>query len=109
MQKTTLFYNILLYPFLRLQSHRFSDEKELRHAFNVTGNEEILPEEEIHGFRPAVAELARDFKQLATMLLAVTIFTLLIDYCVQSVQSCVIHFLFLTLFAKTHDISSLYL
>lgn len=50
---------------------RFSEEMELRHAFNVTGCERILPEDEIQGFRAAVDELARDFKQLATMLLTV--------------------------------------
>lgn len=44
---------------------------ELRHAFNVCGCDENLPEEEVQGFRSAMDELARDFKQLATMLLAV--------------------------------------
>jgi len=46
---------------------------ELRHAFNVTGCGRILPEDEVHGFRSAVDELTRDFKQLATMLLTVII------------------------------------
>lgn len=48
---------------------KFSDEMEFRHAFNVTGYEGTLPEDEVHGFRSAVEELARDFKQLASMLL----------------------------------------
>lgn len=51
--------------------NRFSDEMELRHTFNVTGCEGNLPQTEVPGFRSAVDELARDFKQLATMLLAV--------------------------------------
>lgn len=50
---------------------RFSDEMELRHAFNVTGCGRTLPEDEVHGFRSAVDDLTRDFKQLATMLLTV--------------------------------------
>ncbi|KAL6448693.1 hypothetical protein ACFW04_000492 [Cataglyphis niger] len=48
---------------------KFSDEVEFRHAFNVTGYEGTLPEDEVPGFRSAVEELARDFKQLASMLL----------------------------------------
>lgn len=44
-------------------------EEESRHAFNVTGSGGVLPEEEVPGFRLAVEELARDFKQLAVMLL----------------------------------------
>lgn len=52
---------------------RFSDEMELRHAFNVTGCGRTLPEDEVHGFGTAVDELTRDFKQLATMLLTVII------------------------------------
>lgn len=50
---------------------------EFRHAFNVTGYEGTLPEDEVHGFRSAVEELARDFKQLASMLLTVIILDLL--------------------------------
>ncbi|XP_071630762.1 uncharacterized protein [Temnothorax longispinosus] len=50
-------------------TEKFSDEMELRHTFNVTGCGRILPEDEVHGFRSAVDELTRDFKQLATMLL----------------------------------------
>lgn len=46
-----------------------SEEKEARHAFNVTGSGGILPDEEVPGFRSAVEELARDFKQLSAMLL----------------------------------------
>lgn len=48
---------------------RFSDEKEARHAFNVNGSGGSLPDEEVPTFRSAVDELARDFKQLAAMLL----------------------------------------
>ncbi|KYM85421.1 hypothetical protein ALC53_04664 [Atta colombica] len=50
-------------------TEKFSDEMELRHAFNVTGCGRILPEDEVPGYRSAVDELTRDFKQLATMLL----------------------------------------
>lgn len=50
---------------------------EFRHAFNVTGYAGTLPEDEVHGFRSAVEELARDFKQLASMLLTVIILDLL--------------------------------
>lgn len=46
-----------------------SDEKEVRHGFNVNGKGQILPDEEVPTFRTAVDELARDFKQLAAMLL----------------------------------------
>lgn len=59
---------------------RFSDEMELRHAFNVTGCGRTLPEDEVHGFRSAVDELTRDFKQLATMLLTVIILDLFNNY-----------------------------
>jgi len=53
---------------------------ELRHAFNVTGCGRILPEDEVPGYRSAVDELTRDFKQLATMLLTVTIPVLFNNY-----------------------------
>lgn len=53
---------------------------ELRHAFNVTGCGRTLPEDEVHGFRSAVDELTRDFKQLATMLLTVIISDLFNNY-----------------------------
>lgn len=59
---------------------RFSDQMELRHAYNVTGCERILPEDEVQGFRSAVDELTRDFKQLATMLLTVIIPDLFNNY-----------------------------
>lgn len=58
---------------------RFSDEVEFRHAFNLTGYERTLPEDEVHGFRSAVEELARDFKQLASMLLTVIILDLFLS------------------------------
>ncbi|XP_015510474.1 proline hydroxylase buaE isoform X1 [Neodiprion lecontei] len=45
------------------------DEKESRHAFNVTGSGGVLPEKEVPGFRDAVDELARDLKSLSAMLL----------------------------------------
>ncbi|XP_076665989.1 uncharacterized protein LOC143367736 [Andrena cerasifolii] len=48
---------------------KYTDEKEVRHVFNVTGSGGILPDEEVPGFRSAVDELARDFKQLSAMLL----------------------------------------
>lgn len=51
--------------------HRYTDEKEARHVFNVTGREGPLPDEEVPGFKSAVDELARDFKQLSAMLLTV--------------------------------------
>lgn len=51
--------------------HRYTDEKEARHVFNVTGRGGPLPDEEVPGFKSAVDELARDFKQLSAMLLTV--------------------------------------
>ncbi|XP_017883167.1 UPF0676 protein C1494.01-like [Ceratina calcarata] len=48
---------------------KYTDEKEARHVFNVIGSEGNLPDEEVPGFRSAVDELARDFKQLSAMLL----------------------------------------
>lgn len=53
---------------------------ELRHAYNVTGCGRTLPEDEVNGFRSAVDELTRDFKQLATMLLTVIIRPLFNNY-----------------------------
>lgn len=50
---------------------RCTDEKEARHVFNVTGSGGILPDEEVPGFKSAVDELTRDFKQLSAMLLTV--------------------------------------
>ncbi|XP_043273172.1 2-oxoglutarate-dependent dioxygenase htyE-like [Venturia canescens] len=44
-------------------------DKEARHAFIITGDTEVLPEDEVPGFRAAVEELSRDFKQLSGMLL----------------------------------------
>lgn len=54
--------------------YRYTDEKEARHVFNVIGCEGTLPDEEVPGFRLAVNELARDFKQLSAMLLTVISF-----------------------------------
>ncbi|KAL2712720.1 proline hydroxylase buaE-like isoform X1 [Vespula squamosa] len=48
---------------------KFSDEEEIRHAYNITGYKGALPQDEVPGFKPAVEELARDFKQLSAMLL----------------------------------------
>lgn len=56
-------------------SRRYTDEKEVRHVFNVTGSGGILPDEDVPGFRSAVDELARDFKQLSAMLLTVMAFS----------------------------------
>ncbi|XP_032676429.1 UPF0676 protein C1494.01 [Odontomachus brunneus] len=56
--------------YIKPGTEKFSDEMELRHAFNVTGCKGNLPEKEVQGFQSAVDELERDFKQLATMLLA---------------------------------------
>lgn len=56
-----------------VSSIRFEEKEEFRHAFNVTGCNGILPQEEVDGFKTAVDELRRDFKQLATMLLTVMI------------------------------------
>lgn len=46
-----------------------SNEIEVRHSFNVCGENGPLPEEDVPGFNTAVQELSGDFKQLATMLL----------------------------------------
>ncbi|XP_047369795.1 jasmonate-induced oxygenase 2-like isoform X2 [Vespa velutina] len=48
---------------------KFSDEEEIRHAYNITVCKGALPQDEVPGFKPAVEELARDFKQLSAMLL----------------------------------------
>ncbi|XP_076762734.1 uncharacterized protein LOC143430380 isoform X2 [Xylocopa sonorina] len=48
---------------------KYTDEKEARHVFNVTGCDGTFPDEEVPGFRSAVEELTRDFKQLSAMLL----------------------------------------
>ncbi|KAI4490356.1 hypothetical protein M0802_010733 [Mischocyttarus mexicanus] len=48
---------------------KLSDKEEIRHAFNITNCEGALPQDEVPGFKPAVEELERDFKQLSVMLL----------------------------------------
>lgn len=48
---------------------KLEDEEEIRHAFNITGCKGALPQDEVPGFKPAVEELERDFKQLSVMLL----------------------------------------
>ncbi|CAK9808200.1 Proline hydroxylase buaE [Anthophora plagiata] len=57
------------YGYVKPGPSKYTDEKEARHVFNVTGCEGILPDEEVPGFRSAVDELTRDFKQLSAMLL----------------------------------------
>ncbi|XP_015588265.1 2-oxoglutarate-dependent dioxygenase htyE [Cephus cinctus] len=52
-----------------LEEFSKEDDEEARHTFNVTGSGGVLPEAEVPGFRSAVDELARDFKQLSAMLL----------------------------------------
>lgn len=49
--------------------NRSPDEQEIRHAFSIIGCEGALPQEEVPGFKPAIEELSRDFKQLSAMLL----------------------------------------
>lgn len=53
--------------------HRFSktDEKEVRHSFNICDDKGPLPDPDVPGFSTAVDELSGDFKQLTTMLLTV--------------------------------------
>lgn len=55
---------------------RFSDEVEIRHSFNVTRRDGLLPDDKVDGFKLAVDELSSDFTQLSTMLLTVIIFYL---------------------------------
>ncbi|XP_033299659.1 2-oxoglutarate-dependent dioxygenase htyE isoform X3 [Bombus bifarius] len=57
------------YGYVKPGPSKYTDEKEARHVFNVTGREGPLPDEEVPGFKSAVDELARDFKQLSAMLL----------------------------------------
>ncbi|XP_071868308.1 uncharacterized protein isoform X2 [Bombus fervidus] len=57
------------YGYVKPGPSKYADEKEARHVFNVTGRGGPLPDEEIPGFKSAVDELARDFKQLSAMLL----------------------------------------
>lgn len=59
------------YGYVKPGPSKYTDEKEARHVFNVTGREGPLPDEEVPGFKSAVDELARDFKQLSAMLLTV--------------------------------------
>lgn len=46
-----------------------TNEKELRHSFNICGDGGPLPDPDVPGFSTAMEDLSRDFKQLATMLL----------------------------------------
>ncbi|XP_020286957.1 UPF0676 protein C1494.01 [Pseudomyrmex gracilis] len=46
----------------------FSDEVEIRHSFNITRRDGLLPDK-VDGFKLAVDELSSDFTQLSTMLL----------------------------------------
>ncbi|XP_066586311.1 uncharacterized protein [Prorops nasuta] len=48
---------------------KFSEDREIRHAFNIAGCDGALPKAEVPEFQSAVEELARDFKQLSAMLL----------------------------------------
>ncbi|PBC29108.1 hypothetical protein APICC_06636 [Apis cerana cerana] len=57
------------YGYVKPGPSKYTDEKEARHVFNVIGCGGTLPDEEVPGFRLAVNELARDFKQLSAMLL----------------------------------------
>ncbi|XP_043509372.1 2-oxoglutarate-dependent dioxygenase htyE-like isoform X2 [Frieseomelitta varia] len=57
------------YGYVKPGPSKCTDEKEARHVFNVTGSGGALPDEEVPGFKSAVDELARDFKQLSAMLL----------------------------------------
>lgn len=72
LKQTSKYLNIIIENIINsLLIVRFSEEKEVQHAFNITGSEGKLPNEEVPGFGSAVQQLAQDFKQLAAMLLTV--------------------------------------